>query len=81
MKKFFYTTFYDHGTRSVITKVFADIPKAAIDAIGKAEGWDGCHWDHPNIVYCEQLYDEQYMSDECEQLICLLGATEYEEEE
>ncbi len=81
MKKFVYTTFYDHGTESTITKVFADIPKAAIDAIAEADGWDGCHWDAPALIYCEQVYDSPYMSDECDQLIRMLGATEYEEEE
>lgn len=81
MKKFYYeseTTW--RGEYVTITKVFADIPQAAQNAIAAAENWDGCHWDAPNIIYSEQV-EGQVMSDEASLLIKLLGATALEEEE
>ena len=81
MKKFVYTSHFDHGKRCTTTKVFADIPKAAIDIIAEAEGWDGRHWNSPSLIYCEETYGSPYMSDKCALLIKLLGATKMKEEE
>lgn len=82
MKKFVYETYtewHDNGYETV-TKVYAVIPKAARDAIAKAEGWNGCHWDAPDVVYAESVEGTD-MSEEASVLINALRADEYDDEE
>ena len=83
MKRFAYETCTEwHGNDyTTTTKVYAVIPKAARDAIAKAEGWGGCHWDAPDVVYTESV-DGTTMSKEAFALIGTLGAEcmEYDEE-
>lgn len=57
MKKFAYESYTEwHGNNYVtVTKVYAVIPRAARDAIAKAENWRGCHWDAPDIVFAESV--------------------------
>lgn len=79
MKKFFFESWTEwHGEYETITKVFADIPKEATDAIALAEGWDGCHWDAPSVVFTEQVKGT-VMSDEAASVIDALKAVDIEE--
>ena len=82
MKKFVYKTYteYRGNGYTTITKVYAVIPRAAWDAIAKAEKWDGCHWDAPAIVYSESVEGTD-MSAEALVLINALRADEYDDEE
>nr|DAM59676.1 MAG TPA: hypothetical protein [Caudoviricetes sp.] len=82
MKKFIYETYTEyHGNGyETTTKVYAVIPKVARDAIAKAEGWDGCHWDEPSVVYAESVEGTD-MSAEALVLINALRADEYDDEE
>ena len=82
MKKFIYESYTEwHGNDyETITKVYAVIPKAAYNAIAKAEEWDGCHWDAPAIVYSESV-EGTTMSAQAATVIDALKAEEYEEDE
>lgn len=81
MKKFIYESYTEwHGNDyETITKVYAVIPRAAWNAIAKAEKWDGCHWDAPAIVYSESV-EGTTMSDQAAAVIDALKAEEYGEE-
>ena len=57
MKKFFYEQYQEGNT--FVTKVFADIPHEAYEILAVAEQWDGCHWDAPNLVFCEQVEGDE----------------------
>lgn len=78
MKRFVYESYTEwHGNGyETVTKVYAVIPKAAYEAIAKAEGWDGCHWDAPNVIYSESV-EGTFMSREAFTIIRALGADEY----
>lgn len=81
MKKFefeSYTEWNGNGYETV-TKVYAVIPKAAQDAIARAENWQGCHWDAPDVVYAESVEGTE-MSAEALVLINALNAECIEEE-
>lgn len=81
MKKFIYescTEWHGNGYETV-TKVYAVIPRAARDAIAKAENWRGCHWDAPDIVFAESV-EGATMSKEVFAVINALNADEYNEE-
>lgn len=82
MEKFVYKTYTEwHGNGyETVTKVYAVIPRAAWDAIAKAEKWDGCHWDAPAIVYSESV-EGTMMSAQAATVIDALKAEEYEEDE
>ncbi len=82
MKRFTYKSYTEwHGNDyETITKVYAVIPKAAHDAIAKAENWDGCHWDAPAVVYAESI-EGLAMSAQAATVIDALKAEEYEEDE
>lgn len=82
MKKFVYescTEWHGNGYETV-TKVYAVIPKAARDAIAKAEHWRGCHWDAPNVIYSESV-EGTFMSKEAFTIINALNADEYNDDE
>lgn len=82
MEKFIYkshTEWYGNDYET-ITKVYAVIPRAAWDAIAKAEKWDGCHWDAPAIVYSESV-EGTMTSAQAATVIDALKAEEYEEDE
>lgn len=81
MKKFVYETYteYRGNGYETTTKVYAVIPKVARDAIAKAEGWDGCHWDAPAVVYSESV-EGLAMSEKAAVVIDALKAEEYGEE-
>lgn len=74
-----YTEWYDNQYQTV-TKIYAEIPQEAMQAIAKAENWDGCHWDALYVVWSEQV-EGQTMSDDALTMIKLLGATHCEESE
>ena len=82
MKKFIYETYTEwHGNNyETVTRVYAVIPKVARDAIAKAEGWDGCHWDAPDVIYSESVEGTE-MSAEASIIINALHADEYDENE
>lgn len=82
MKKFMYEAYceWDGNDYRTTTKVFAVIPKAAHDAIAKAEHWDGCLLDAPDIIYTECV-EGVTMSPQAETIIDTLHAEEYDEDE
>lgn len=82
MKKFMYECYTEwHGNSyETTTKVYAVIPKAAHDAVAKAEKWDGCHWDAPDVVYSESV-EGLAMSEKASVIINALHADEYDENE
>lgn len=82
MKKFVYESYTEwHGNNyETTTKVYAVIPKAAYNAIAKAEKWDCCHWDAPAVVYSESV-EGLAMSEKALALINALNADEYDDEE
>lgn len=75
MKKFIYESHTEwHGNSyETTTKVYAVIPKAAYNAIAKAEKWDCCHWDAPNVIYSESVEGTE-MSDQAVSVIIALHA-------
>lgn len=81
MKKFFYESYteYPGNGYETTTKVYAVIPKAARDAIAKAENWRGCHWDAPDVIFSESV-EGTTMSEKAFAVINALNA-EYIEEE
>lgn len=81
MKKFVYESYTEwHGNGyETVTKVYAVIPKAAYDAIAKAENWHGCHWDAPDVIYSESVEGTE-MSDQAVSVIIALHA-KYDGEE
>lgn len=81
MKKFVYESYTEwHGNGyETTTKVYAIIPRVARDAIVKAENWQGCHWDAPDIVFAESV-EGATMSKEAFAVINALNADEYNEE-
>lgn len=82
MKKFVYesrTEWYGNGYETT-TKIYAVIPKAAWNAIAKAENWRGCHWDAPNVIYSESV-EGTFMSREAFTIISALNADEYNDDE
>lgn len=82
MKKFMYechTEWHDNSYETT-TKVYAVIPKAAYNAIAKAEKWDCCHWDAPNVIYSECVEGIE-MSDQAANVIIALNAKYVEEDE
>ena len=80
MKKFVYESYTEwHGNGyTTMTKVYAVIPKAACNAIARAENWNGCHWDAPNVIYSESV-EGTYMSREAFAVITALNADEYDD--
>lgn len=81
MKKFVYescTEWHGNGYETT-TKIYAVIPKAAYNAIVKAENWRGCHWGAPDIVFAESV-EGTTMSEKAFAVINALNA-EYIEEE
>lgn len=82
MKKFIYESYTEwHGNGyETVTKVYAVIPKAACDAIAKAEKWDGCHWDAPNVIFAESV-DGTFMSRKAFTIINALDADEYNDDD
>ncbi|EEX69995.1 hypothetical protein [Mitsuokella multacida] len=82
MKRFIYESYTEYYGNNYITttKIYAVIPKAARNAIAKAENWDGCHWDAPAVVYSESV-EGTTMSDQAATVIDALKAEEYEEDE
>lgn len=81
MKKFVYESYTEwHGDNyETVTKVYAIIPRMAYDAIAKAENWRGCHWDAPNVVFCESVEGTD-MSEKAFAVIGALNAECIEEE-
>lgn len=81
MKKFEFENYteWNGNGYTTTTKVYAVIPKAAQDAIAKAENWQGCHWDAPDVVYAESV-EGATMSKEAFAVINALNANEYNEE-
>lgn len=81
MKKFIYescTEWHGNGYETV-TKVYAVIPRAARDAIAKAENWRGCHWDAPDVIFSESV-EGTFMSREAFTTINALNADEYNDD-
>lgn len=82
MKKFIYescTEWHGNGYETV-TKVYAVIPRAARDAIAKAENWRGCHWDAPDVIFSESV-EGTTMSKEAFAVINALNAECIEDDE
>lgn len=82
MKKFIYESYTEYWGNIYVTttKVYAVIPKAARDAIAKAEKWDGCHWDAPAVIYSETTRGTE-MSRQASTIIIALNAEYIEEDE
>lgn len=82
MKKFIYESYTEYWGNIYVTttKVYALIPKAARDAIAKAEKWDGCHWDAPAVIYSETMRGTE-MSRQASTIIIALNAEYIEEDE
>ena len=82
MKKFIYESYTEYWGNIYVTttKIYAVIPRAARDAIGAAEHWNGCHWDAPDIIYSETMKGTE-MSRQASTIIIALNADEYNDEE
>lgn len=82
MKKFIYESYTEYygNDYTTTTKVYAVIPKAARDAIAKAENWRGCHWGAPDVIFSESV-DGTTMSKEAFAVINALNAKCIEDDE
>lgn len=81
MKKFIYescTEWHGNGYETT-TKIYAVIPKTAYNAIAKAEHWNGCHWDAPDVIFSESV-EGMNMSKEAFAVINALNADEYNDD-
>lgn len=81
MKKFEFESYteWNGNGYTTTTKVYAVIPKAAQDAIARAENWHGSHWDAPNVIYSESV-EGTFMSREAFTIINALNADEYNDD-
>ena len=74
-----YVNYVSHDG-DLYTDVYIEDAPIEVQAIAKAEEWDGCHWDAPAIVYSESV-EGTTMSAQAATVIDALKAEEYEEDE